>query len=400
MLIRRVLTVMALIVAFAPGCSKDPLSGRVKELEERVNTLETSAEEQRQMLLERLNSIEVTAENAQEIAEIAQKLQKPELTATDITQLEVRIAQLEQIYVDWSSVNSRLAYAVYAVLWGLSLPNGDYEVSFIGTAFAVDDTKLLTNAHIIDALVKWDEELWAFNDTYKTTLFSDWLVVRNKTTRLYYKYNYYYIWWYRTHTDWNPDDLESPDVGYLKIRESRIYLKATLASDSEVYRLKEGQRIATLGFPGELQGGILDNLYPIATFKDGTISAIRPWFPGLTSIADKYIIQHNLDLSGGTSGSPIYNTAGKVIAVNNAGIDVAVFTIGGAPTTVSQAALGFGIRIDKANELLSMASKPVALEAHGKEETIELLEGRDIRTLKWSKPSTILKKLAKLYKEK
>ena len=122
--------------------------------------------------------------------------------------------------------------------------------------------------------------------------------------------------------------------------------------------------MATLGFPGELQGGDLDHLYPIATFKDGTVSAVRPPFQGERySPRDTYVVQHNLDLSGGTSGSPIFDASGKVLAINNAGIANVVLTLGGAPARISQAALGFGIRADKIHELLNeagIAAKPVA----------------------------------------
>ena len=71
--------------------------------------------------------------------------------------------------------------------------------------------------------------------------------------------------------------------------------------------------------------------------------------------SDSYVVQHNLDLSGGTSGSPIFDASGQVVAINNAGIENVVLSIGGAPARISQAALGFGIRADKIHELLDQA---------------------------------------------
>ena len=138
--------------------------------------------------------------------------------------------------------------------------------------------------------------------------------------------------------------------------------------------------MATLGFPGELQGGDLDHLYPIATFKDGTVSAVRPPFQGERySVRDTYVVQHNLDLSGGTSGSPIFDGSGKVVAINNAGIANVVLTLGGAPARVSQAALGFGIRADKIHELLNetgAVAKPLATA--GPAGFSEALDGREM----------------------
>ena len=40
--------------------------------------------------------------------------------------------------------------------------------------------------------------------------------------------------------------------------------------------------------------------------------------------SDSYVVQHNLDLSGGTSGSPIFDDSGQVVAINNAGIEADV----------------------------------------------------------------------------
>ena len=111
---------------------------------------------------------------------------------------------------------------------------------------------------------------------------------------------------------------------------------------------------------------------------------MRPRFEELeyTAPRDTYIIQHNLDLSGGTSGSPIFDASGKVVAINNAGI-VAVFDIDGETTHVSQAALGFGIRADKIHEVLNdmgVVAKPTTTHANPSA-LASRLDGRDISSL-------------------
>ena len=97
-----------------------------------------------------------------------------------------------------------------------------------------------------------------------------------------------------------------------------------------------------------------------------------------------------MDLTGGTSGSPIYNTSGKVIAINNASIQTPVISTLGS-TTISQGSLGFGIRIDKVNELLSTTEKRVPQTKKVKREIIEAFEGRDVCTLKFHKTEELIK---------
>ena len=97
------------------------------------------------------------------------------------------------------------------------------------------------------------------------------------------------------------------------------------------------------------------------------------------SVGSAYIVQHNLDLSGGTSGSPIFTTEGEVVAINNSGISLTALTFGGDPIQVSQASLGFGIRVDKIHELLSQAgvtAKPIGAKSPGAR-----LDGRDLADL-------------------
>ena len=66
------------------------------------------------------------------------------------------------------------------------------------------------------------------------------------------------------------------------------------------------------------------------------------------SPANTTFVQHNLDLSGGTSGSPIIDHNGWVIAVNNSGTEKLVFDVNtGQPERVPTGNIGFGIRVDE-----------------------------------------------------
>ena len=75
-------------------------------------------------------------------------------------------------------------------------------------------------------------------------------------------------------------------------------------------------------------------------------------------------MQHNLDLSGGTSGSPIFDQSGWIIAVNNSGTERLTIDLNtGQPSRVPSGNIGFGIRADEVWRLIDFLSsgKPVVL---------------------------------------
>lgn len=371
------------------ACSSDnPLAERVANLEQRLDEVEAAQEEDRLSLLGRLDALAVTADNAEEIGQVRAKLTQTSLTLAEFTALKYRVATLERQIADWSEVVRSLERSVYAVLhntYSESGPSSNDFYLFVGTAFAVKSGTLVTNGHILEALAERDAWLEAYNRENGTDFLSMWIVVKNLTTNLIYESNYFYVYAYKWHAGWDDDDLNSPDIGLMNIWEGIMRPRAPLATTNEAYQLKVGSPIATLGFPGELQGtNDLADLYPIATFKDGTVSALRPRDEGMGYNAprDTYIVQHDLDLSGGTGGSPIFDLSGKVVAINNANTDFEIGSISGEPTLVSQAALGFGIRVDKINEFLDNAGVAAKRTTHaGPSRLASRLDGRDIRSL-------------------
>ena len=372
--------ILVLVVA---GCGENPLAGRVERLEARVDELEAGQQEQQQELLARLDQIPVTAENVGEVAEVRAKLGQAGISNSELQALRRRVEALESLVYNWSQIVTRYQRSVYTVIHYIWHEDEDVEslLTFIGTAFAVGSTALITNGHILDALLYYDEELEAFNDRWGMDLRANWLLVQNLTSGPRYKYNYYWVgsrWKY--HEDWDNEGVFSPDVALLRPWEGTLspYNTMPLATSSAARRLSTGAPIGTLGFPGELQVSDLSDLYPIATFKNGTVSALRmPDEKSRYSVRGAYVVQHNLDLSGGTSGSPIFNTEGEVVAINSSGISLTALTFGGDPFQVSQASLGFGIRVDKIHELLiqaGVAAKPTGARLPGAR-----LDGRDLR---------------------
>jgi len=148
----------------------------------------------------------------------------------------------------------------------------------------------------------------------------------------------------------------SPDVALMIVEaeflEAPSFLSRQLARDLGV-----GQPIATLGFPGEID--VLNTTVPIATFKDGTISALRPYDPGRTAVndANNKIVQHNLDLSGGTSGSPIFDHQGRIVSVNNAGTETLVIDqTTGEPERIPSGNIGISIRVDEVWDIIELVT--------------------------------------------
>ena len=161
---------------------------------------------------------------------------------------------------------------MYTVLHHIWHEDDDIEhlITFIGTAFAVGSTALVTNGHIVDALLSYDEDLQALNERWGMDLQADWLLVRNLTGALRYKSNYYFVGRSNRHRDWDADDVFSPDVALLRPSEGTIttYYTMPLATASAARRLRAGTPIGTIGFPGELQFSNLSDLFPVATFQE------------------------------------------------------------------------------------------------------------------------------------
>ena len=362
-----------IVAAAMAGCGENPLTDRVERLEAKVDELEASQEQQQQELLARLDQIPVTAGNSAEVAEVRAKLAQSEISEAEFQTLRRRVEALEKLVNDWNRIVSRYQLSVYTVIHYIWHEDENVEglLTFMGTAFAVGGTAIVTNGHIVDLLLSFDESTRAFNDRWGMELNASWLLVRNQTGNPRYKFNYYWAGTWNFHKEWDGENSFSSDVALLRPAEGTIssYHRMPLATPSAVRRLRTGTPIGTLGFPGELQFNSWTDLYPVATFKNGTVSAIRmPDEASSYSVEETYIVQHNLDLTGGTSGSPIFTAEGEVVAVNNSGIEALALTLGGDPVRVSQGSLGFGIRADKIHELLDqagIAAKPVGGGAPG-----------------------------------
>jgi S1-C subfamily serine protease len=210
----------------------------------------------------------------------------------------------------------------------------------VATGFAISPNVIATNGHVVRGL----EQVMAFySDTVKlVAVVNGGNVVTGQGV---HELNLYAV-----HPEYNEEaEIESFDLA-LVTTKTPLPATVAFASSAAARALAPGDAVATIGFPGELE--MLYELYPVASFKDGTISALRSLNGAAPTAANRYFVQHNLNLSGGTSGSPIFNQAGNVVAVNNSGI-VTTICIDETDCTTIPGALGFGIRADGFGPVLS-----------------------------------------------
>lgn len=147
---------------------------------------------------------------------------------------------------------------------------------------------------------------------------------------------------------------ESPDVALIVLEEDLPHPLPAILPRAYVDDLRIGQPLGTLGFPGQL--GEVDVLMPFATFKDGVLSSLRPFYPDPQTVGDEIrVLHYNLLLEAGTSGSPVFDHNGYIVAVNYAGIDHVVpagFDVISIPSSH-----GFGMHVKNMWELIDQVAR-------------------------------------------
>ena len=146
--------------------------------------------------------------------------------------------------------------------------------------------------------------------------------------------------------------VSSPDVMLVALHKDETKKFASyvnLVGFRDAKELNVGDEIGTIGFPGDLESSQSRSaIRAIPTFKQGTISALRPYKTSFSSAnpmgrVSNRIIQHDFNVTPGTSGSPIFNRRGEIVAINNA-------------VSKTEASLGFGIRADEIRQILQAAT--------------------------------------------
>ena len=245
------------------------------------------------------------------------------------------------VALDWSAVidDQHLDDAVYAI--GVQVQGRNY---VLGSGFIAHFTNAIwTNAHVVQAVlisIGFIEEL-----NPRAFAVKSGTEVGGPDT--YWLQNFW------VHPDYD-GTANSPDAALLTIDANLTQTPFFLPRD-QVQGLRAGQPIGTIGFLEELTEEPVS--VPIATFKDGTISSLRPFADEVPTPANSRVIQHNLDLSGRTSGSLIFDHQGYIVGMNFAGIyRVAYDQRTGKPTRIVSENPGLAIRVDELWRLYDLAS--------------------------------------------
>jgi V8-like Glu-specific endopeptidase len=201
------------------------------------------------------------------------------------------------------------------------------------TAFAVKPDRLVTNAHCVAAAEDYKKRggaIWVVQNGHPETRLP---VERMKRIGGFSA----------------SAGTITADVGWLKV-DGGLKTLVALAPTGEYQSLATGDSMFTYGFPGRLA----DASAPEATFVEGVVGRITTLDGRRGSIAETKLIQHSAFTTGGTSGSPIFDSVGHVVAVNTGGYAEAQEQ-GGAQPVVSRSLPGynFGMRVDLVEQLLS-----------------------------------------------
>jgi len=110
------------------------------------------------------------------------------------------------------------------------------------------------------------------------------------------------------------------DVAVLQVNGHLPHEGLPLATRAKAVSLKQLQPVAYLGYPGEgLAGGGVNLERPQAMAKPGHITALTDWLLRASRPEDTHLVQHDIGVAGGASGSPLLDESGEVVGIVSAG---------------------------------------------------------------------------------
>jgi len=319
------------------------LEKKHKLLERKLRAVRTASKDTRQELASetmRLIELKEQLQTAQgsarrDLVTKAKTLEKTQVKL--VKRLEANQQELARL-TQSTSAAERIAARFDKALFMLIAKTPKEERGYC-TAFAVHRTGLLaTNAHC----AKFAAELK--DNGLKT------YARMNKAP----EFSYEVVSW-KLHPEYN-DTVFSADVALiqLELKGVELPIEVQLSTNNELMQLRPGRAIYTMGYPGR----VMKPHRPDASLRTSVISRLTTYEKMPADPKFTQMVWHSALTSKGTSGSPIFNANGAVIAVNNGGLSARRILneskVGDKDVEVAYDATGlnFGIRVDTLRELL------------------------------------------------
>lgn len=243
--------------------------------------------------------------------------------------------------LDSSAASDLLEQATYAIVLQVRVgeEGGEpvYRNTFVGTAWAVGDRRLMTNAHVAEVPLSIPGVRV--------------VGVRAGTGEVVTILSAY------VHPDYG--GTFSPDVALLTTQEALPGTPLPLA-EAEGLELSSRQEVLLTGFPGDVESIFAvrpGEAVPQASASSGQITALRNFDDAVVVEAGNVdIIQHSAITTGGNSGSALFS-CDRVIGIHNAGISFDVLAQGEGGQVTIQRVSGtnrFGIHVKHIHDLLAL----------------------------------------------
>jgi V8-like Glu-specific endopeptidase len=244
---------------------------------------------------------------------LAFRQEDPETLRKELEKLSMndpRRKEIEQKLGEKSPENPDIGHDIYeqnknALFMLVAHKGKNYERGGFCTAFAIKPRVLASNAHCVRAAEDFEDqgaEIYAhLNESAKKGKPKMLKVGRHKGHPAY-RHNAQNI---------------TPDVGLFTLEDEDAGATVTLAPEDQLKRLGTGDALYVLGFPGRT----MDEDSPVAVFMFSHVGRITDEFGQKPDkFKDAWLVQHEGQTTPGTSGSPIFNGEGRVVAINAGGL--------------------------------------------------------------------------------
>lgn len=309
------------------------------------------------------SNIQVSDENIQRVTDRLQEL------SASLNRVETQAHSITRDTIE------KISQSVYLVL----IRNNAGGEQPLGTSWVIEGNRLATNAHVARAMAKLksDEEMIVRSPVapYRTHIVKDTLLHPGFAV-------FNEIW-----KDYLPcqkvgnklalfETVGPADVAILYLEDDDgLSPPLPLATMDELTSIEPGMAVAFVGYPGEslLPG---NNKKPVPVAQQDEVIRVTDFFQTRQNELPNRLIHHGLPVTGGASGSPMFNAEGKVIGIISS-MNIARSFGSRSPNAAD---VNFGQRIDFLLDLLSqdLETRKERLRSSWRKSLAEYLPGFEV----------------------